>query len=336
MLRISALALCALISGPLLAQDTLNFPVIGEVISKDPALATLIDPAARIEVISSGFDWTEGPLWVPEKGGPGYLLFSEIPSNTVRKWVPGKGTSIHLKPSGFTGLGDYGGEPGSNGLALDLQGRLVSAEHGDRRISVLTVGGGKRTLADNYQGKRFNSPNDVVVKSNGDIYFTDPPYGLPQQLKDPRCELDFCGVYRVATDGTVTLLARDLTRPNGIAFSPDEKTLYVPVSDPKIAVLMAFPVKADGTLDAGKVLYDFTADVGKLPGLPDGVKVDRHGNIFCTAPGGVSVLNSEGKLLGRISTGENVSNCAFGGPDGSVLYFTSDMYVCRIQTKTSK
>ena len=319
------------------AQDTRNFPVLGEVITHDPALSKLIDPQAKIEVIASGFDWVEGPLWVPEKDGPGYLLFSEIPSNTVRKWVEGKGVSIYLDPAGYTGVADYGREPGSNGLALDKKGQLVSAEHGDRRISVLTHEGGKRTLVDNYQGKRLNSPNDVVVKSNGDVYFTDPPYGLAKQLNDPKAELDFCGVYRLSTDGKLSLLTKELSRPNGIAFSPDEKTLYVPQSDAKKAVLMAYPVLEDGSVGPGKVLYDFTADVSKkLPGLPDGMDVDKHGNIFCTGPGGVTVLTAEGKLLGRISTGEATSNCTFGGPDNSILYITADMYVCRIQTKTSK
>ncbi len=320
-----------------IAQDTRNFPVLGEIIVNDPAFNELIDPKAKIEVIASGFDWVEGPLWVPEKDGPGYLLFSEIPSNTVRKWVEGKGVSIYLDPAGYTGVADYGREPGSNGLTLDAKGQLISCEHGDRRVSVLTHGGGKRTLVDNYQGKRLNSPNDAVVKSNGDIYFTDPPYGLAKQLNDPKAELDFCGVYRLSTDGKLTLLTKELSRPNGIAFSPDEKTLYVPQSDAKKAVLMAFPVLDDGNIGPGKVLYDFTANVSKeLPGLPDGMDVDSKGNIFCTGPGGVTVLNSEGKLLGRISTGEATSNCTFGGPDKSILYITADMYICRIQTKTSK
>lgn len=325
--------LSLLLGTPALGQGTLNFPTIGEVTSSDPSI---VDPQAKIEVIASGYDWVEGPVWVQDAKEP-HLLFSEIPSNTVLKWVPGKGVSVFLKPSGYTGVVDYGKEPGSNGLALDREGRLVSAEHGDRRISVLTKDGGKLTLADKFEGKRFNSPNDLVVKSNGDIYFTDPPYGLPKQLSDPRCEMDFCGVYRVSSNGNVTLLTKELTRPNGIAFSPDEKTLYVPQSDPKKPVLMAFTVLEDGTLGPGKVLYDFSAELAAgLRGLPDGMDVDKHGNIFCTGPGGVYVLTSEGKVVARINTGENTSNCKFGGPDRSMLYITSDMYVCRIQTKTSK
>lgn len=317
------------------AQDTLNFPVLGETICLKPALDELVSPEAPLHVLASGFAWTEGPVWVPQADGPGYLLFSDIPNNTIVKWVEGKGTSIYLKPAGFTGPSEYGGEPGSNGLLLDGQGQLVCCEHGDRRLSVVTKGGGKRTLVDNYQGKRLNSPNDAVYKSNGDLYFTDPPYGLPQGFDDPRRELDFCGVYRLSTDGTVTLLTKEMTRPNGIAFSPDEKTLYVAQSDPEAAIWMAFPVKADGTLGAGKLLHDATAAVkAGLPGLPDGMAVDAHGNIFATGPGGVYVFTPDGELLGRISTGERTANCTFGGKDNSMLYITADTYLCRIQTLT--
>ena len=168
-------------------------------------------------------------------------------------------------------------------------------------------------LVDNYQGKRLNSPNDGCFKSNGDLYFTDPPYGLPKLADDPMRELDFCGVYRVSPDGKVTLLTKDMTRPNGIAFSPDEKTLYVAQSDPKAAVWMAFPVLEDGTLGPGKVFADVTKNAGKMPGLPDGMKVDAKGNLFATGPGGCHVFSPDGKLLGRIETGEATANYASGG-----------------------
>ncbi|QDT99190.1 SMP-30/gluconolactonase/LRE family protein [Gimesia aquarii] len=314
------------------AQDSVNFPTIGEVVRLDPRLDELIDKDAQIQVLSSGFDWSEGPVWI---GGAkdGYLLFSDIPKNSVMKWKEGVGASLFLKPSGYTGVVKYGGEPGSNGLLLDQKGRLVSCEHGDRRVSVLTKDGGKRTLVDNYMGKRLNSPNDGVYKSNGDLYFTDPPYGLPNRYDDPRRELDFCGVYRLAKDGTLTLLTKEMTRPNGITFSPDEKTLYVAQSDPKAAIWKAFPVNEDGTLEKGKVLYDATSAVGKLPGLPDGMKTDLKGNIFATGPGGCYVFTPSGDLLGRISTGERTANCAWGG-DGSTLYLTADTYLVRIPTKT--
>ncbi len=322
--------------GVLCAQDTLNLPILGEVLRYDSSLDKLIPRDAKLEVIAGGFEWTEGPVWVPKSGDePGHLLFSDIPRNSVFKWVEGQGASLYLKPSGYTGVSDYGSEPGCNGLVLDSKGRLVSCEHGDRRISVMTKQGGKRTLVDNYQGKRFNSPNDAVYHSNGDLYFTDPPYGLPNRYDDPRRELDFCGVYRLSSDGELTLLTDDMTRPNGIGLSPDEKTLYVAQSDPAAAIWKAFPIKNDGTLGEGRVIHDATDAVDKLPGLPDGMAVDKDGNIFATGPGGVYVFNPGGRLLGRISTGERTANCTFGGPDGSMLYLAADMFVCRIQTSTT-
>ncbi len=318
------------------SQDSTNFPVIGEVIELDPGLWDLVDKDAKIEVLSSGFIWAEGPVWVPEKEHPfgGYILFSDIPNNRVVRWDEGKGAATWLKPAGYTGPGEYGGEPGSNGLLLNKRGRLISCEHGDRRLSVLTKNGGKRTLVDNYQGKRLNSPNDACLGKDGkSIYFTDPPYGLPDRYDDPRRELDFCGVFRLDTDGKVTLLTKELTRPNGIAFSPDYKTLYVAQSDPEAAIWKSYPVKEDGTLEEGRVFYDATDNFKKgWPGLPDGLKVDAEGNVWATGPGGVYVFSPQGKLLGRISTGEKTANCGWGG-DGSVLYLTADMYLCRIQTK---
>lgn len=340
MLKAVSLQVCVALAftATALAQDTLNLPTLGEIIRHEKQLDELLAPDARLEVIASGFVWTEGPCWVDGEEGsddPGSLLFSDIPPNSIFRWVEGKGASLFMKPSGYTGVADYGAEPGSNGLLLDPQGRLVFCEHGDRRISVLTKNGGKQTLVDNYQGKRLNSPNDAVFHSNGDLYFTDPPYGLPNRWDDPLRELDFCGVYRLSQDGTLTLLTDEMTRPNGIAFTPDEKTLYVAQSDPEAPVLKAFPVQEDGTLGKSRLFYDATENLKReLPGLPDGLAVDQKGNVFATGPGGVYVLSPEGKLLGRISTGERTSNCTFGGKDRSILYITADMYVCRIQTKT--
>ncbi len=334
-------SLIALVAGILVlssvasAQDTTNFPSIGEVVRLDPSLDDLIATDAKIEVLAGGFTWSEGPVWIPASGEePGHLLFSDIPPNLVMKWVEGQGASVFMHPAGYTGVVTHEGEPGSNGLALDLNGHLLFCEHGDRRVSRLTPGGGKRTIADNYEGKRFNSPNDLVVHSSGAIYFTDPPYGLPQRWEDPRRELDFCGVYRVA-DGVVTLLTKVMSRPNGIAFSPDESLLYVANSDSKRAVWSSFPVLNDGTLGEEKVFFDATEFAGKkgMPGLPDGLKVDANGNLFATGPGGVWVFSPEAKPLGRISTGEKIANCAWGD-DGSILYLTSDTYLCRIQTQT--
>ena len=319
------------------AQDSVNFPTIGEIIKLDDSLEQLIDLEADIEVLSSGFLWSEGPVWVPEKEHPhgGYLLFSDIPNNRVVRWDEGKGAETWLKPSGYTGAEHYGGEPGSNGLLLNAEGQLISCEHGDRRLSVLTKGGGKRTLVDNYQGKRLNSPNDVCLGSDGKtLYFTDPPYGLPKRWDDPRRELEFCGVYRLSHDGEITLLTTEMTRPNGIAFSPDFNTLYVAQSDPDAALWKSFPVKDDGTIGEGTVFHDATEAFKKgLPGLPDGLKLDEKGNLWATGPGGVYIFAPNGKLLGRISTGERTANCAWGN-DGTVLYMTADTYLCRIITKT--
>ncbi|SDK66003.1 gluconolactonase [Catalinimonas alkaloidigena] len=310
-------------------QATPPYPTFGHIVREDPALDALLEADAQIEVLASGFVWTEGPVWVRDSS---YLLFSDAPRNSVMKWDPDEGVSLFMKPAGYTGIGDYGDEPGSNGLILDPEGRLILCEHGDRRIARLEPNGGKKTLADNYQGKRFNSPNDVVRKSNGDLYFTDPIYGLPQKQDDPRREMDYCGVFRLSTDGTVTLLTKEFARPNGIAFSPDEKTLYVAQSD-RVAIWKAFPVKKDGTLGEGQLFYDVSDQMGRLPGAPDGMKVDAQGNLFATGPGGIYIFSPKGKLLGRIDTGRPTANCNWGD-DGSVLYITAEHYLCRIRTKT--
>ncbi len=304
---------------------------VGKIVRLDPRFDKLVGPDAKIEVLGKGYEWAEGPIWFPDGN---YLLFSDIPRNSIMKYRDGEGVTLFMKPSGFTGVVDYGREPGSNGLTRDREGCLIACEHGDRRVTRLYKDGGKRTLADNYQGKRLNSPNDVVVKSNGDIYFTDPPYGLPKVMDDPRKELDFQGVYRISTDGKLTLLTKEMKFPNGLAFSPDEKTLYVAMSDPDNAIWMAFEVNSDGTLGKGRKFFDTTAEfkAGKL-GLPDGMKVDKQGNLFATAPGGVYVFTPDGTHLGTIDTGQATANCNWGG-DGSVLYMAADKYLMRIQTTT--
>jgi gluconolactonase len=303
----------------------------GSIERLDPRLDALIPPGAVIEKLAEGFDWSEGPVWMKDEK---CLVFSDVPQNVVYRWKEGQGISEFLRPSGYTGKIPRGGEPGSNGLTVDEQGRLVLCEHGDRRVARLEKDGRKTTLAGTYQGRRFNSPNDLVYHSNGDLYFTDPPYGLEGNVDDPKKEIPFQGVYRVKPGGEITLLTQELSRPNGIAFSPDEKTLYVAVSDPKRAVWMAYDVKADGTIDHGRVLFDATDRVGpQNKGLPDGLKVDRAGNLFATGPGGVFVFAPDGKQLGTIRTGEATANCAWGD-DGATLYITADMYLCRVRTLT--
>ncbi|ACT93644.1 SMP-30/gluconolactonase/LRE family protein [Dyadobacter fermentans] len=309
-----------------------SYPTMGKIVYEDPSFEKLLSKDAKIEVLASGFEWSEGPVWVKDGG---YLLFSDVPKNKVYKWDEKEGLSVFLEPSGYTGRGVYSDEPGSNGLIIDNKGRLVSCEHGDRRISAMPLQvGGKITLADHFEGKRFNSPNDVVQHSNGDYYFTDPPYGLAKKHEDPTREISQFGVYRIHKDGKVTMQVSDLSRPNGLAFSPDGKTLYVAQSDPEKSIWMAYPMDANGNAGKGKLIYDATP-MGKkgIPGLPDGLKIDKDGNLWSSGPGGMLIISPAGKLLGRIEMGELTSNCAWGN-DGSTLYMTVDGYVCRIKTNT--
>ena len=318
-----------------LADDLTPRPTLGEIVRLDPAFDALVPVSAKIEVLGSGFDWSEGPVWVPALGA---LLFSDVPQNTVFQWKEGEGISPFLKPSGYTGPSTYSRESGSNGLTLDTKGQLISCEHGDRRLSVLNLagGGGKRTLTDHFEGKRYNSPNDACVDTSGNIFFTDPPYGLPKGPADQDTrEIAWNGVYRLGTDGKVTLISKDMTYPNGIALSPDEKTLYVAQSDGKAALWMAFPLHPDGTAGPARVFADVTAmaQSGKHRGGPDGLKVDPAGNLWATGPGGVHVMSPNGKLLGRIDTCQATANCAFGGPNHEYLYLCADAWLCRVKLK---
>ncbi|GIW84575.1 MAG: gluconolactonase [Gemmataceae bacterium] len=304
---------------------------IGRIERKDPRIDALIPKDAVIEVLAAGFKWTEGPVWDKKNNA---LLFTDIPNNRVMIWSEREGVKTYLEPSGYTGKNKFTGyEPGANGLAFDKDGHLILCQHGDRRIARYK-NGTFETIVDRYMGKRFNSPNDLVFARNGDLYFTDPPYGLPQGVKDPAKELDFQGVFRLSAKGELTLLTKEMSRPNGIGLSPDEKTLYVANSDPERAVWIAFPIKDDGTLGPGKVIHDATAEVkaGK-PGLPDGLKVDQKGNIFATGPDGVFVFAPDFTYLGKIVIGDRNANCAFGN-DGSVLYICANDKIVRIKTTT--
>jgi gluconolactonase len=312
-------------------QEKAVYPTLGTIERLDPRFDKLVPRDARVERIADGFDWSEGPVWDRARK---VLLFSDVPMNTVFQWQEGKGVSAFLKPSGYTGNVPRGGEPGSNGLNMDRDGRLVLCQHGDRRVARLEADNTFKTLADNYMGKRLNSPNDSVYRSNGDLYFTDPPYGLLKQNDDPAKELDFNGVYRIsASDGSLTLMTKEMTFPNGIALSPDEKTLYVANSDPKRAIWMAFRVQEDGTIGPGRLFADVTSSTSTKKGLPDGMKVDVDGNLFATGPGGVLVFSADGTHLGTFNTGEATANCGWGD-DGSVLYITADMYIGRIRLNT--
>lgn len=304
---------------------------LGRIERIDPAFDRLVEPGAVVELLAERkFEWSEGPVWDASQRR---LLFSDIPRNMIWEWSEAGGLKKFLQPSGYTGAEPFTGrEPGSNGLTFNKAGELVMCQHGDRRVAKLS-GGKFVSLADRYQGKRLNSPNDLVIKSNGDVYFTDPPYGLPKGADDPGKELEFQGVYRLSAGGALTLLTRELSRPNGLAFSPDERTLYVANSDPKKAIVMAYPVNSDGTLGAGRVFFDATpAAQAKQPGLPDGMKVSRDGTLWATGPGGVFVYSSAGKHLGTLATGVPTANLAFGD-DGSTLYITADKNLARLRTK---
>lgn len=319
---------------PKAAAPARTFPSIGSIERLDPALDQLIAPDAKIERLAEGYEWAEGPVWVQRDGG--HVLFSDVVKNTVHKWDSKTAQATpFLQPSGYTGPNPRGGEPGSNGLTLDPQGRLVLCQHGDRRVARLNDDGKTfTTVVDKYEGKRFNSPNDLVYDKSGNLYFTDPPYGLEGKNDDPKKELDFNGVYLLRKSGELVLLTKEFTYPNGVALSPDEKTLYVAQSDPKAAIVKAMDVKPDGTVTNSRVLFDATGLVGGRKGLPDGLKVDTRGNLFVTGPGGVLILSKDGKHLGTIATGEATANCGWGGRDGSELYITADMYLCRVKTKT--
>ncbi len=316
--------------------EMIKYKTIGEVERIDPSLDALIPKDAKIEILASGFEWSEGPVWVDELDA---LLFCDIPPNKIHVWKEGNTEApVYLTPSGYTGKAERGGEVGSNGLIVNSGGNLVLCQHGDRRIAQLegdwnNAKPNYKTIADKWNGKRFNSPNDVIQKSNGDYYFTDPPYGLEFQMKDPAKEIDFQGVYKSDEEGKTTVLCKTMSRPNGLAFSPDESILYVANSDPDKALWNAFDVATDGSLTNERIFYDATGNDGK--GLPDGMKIDKAGNIFATGPGGVYVLSAEGKLLGMIRTTEATSNCAFGGENRDYLYMTCDMHLMRIKLSTS-
>ncbi len=309
---------------------------IGEVRRLDPAIDALVPSGAKIELLADGFEWSEGPVWVDEDGG--FLLFSDIPNNVVHRWSEKTGLQEWLKPSGYTGPTSRGGESGSNGLTLDNEGRLLLCQHGDRRVARMDApwnapAANFVTLADRHDGKRLNSPNDAVVHSSGAIYFTDPPYGLIQNFKDPNRETDYLGVYRIDPDGKLTLLTDKRSAPNGIAFSTDEKTLYVAQSDGKAPHIYAYDVQSDGSIANERIFFDASDLAKEDKGMPDGLKIDQAGNLFATGPGGVLVITPSGKHLGTISTGELIANCGFGD-DGQTLYLTSDMYLARIRLTT--
>ena len=303
----------------------------------DPSLNSLINDDARVEIIAEGYDWSEGPLWVDAQK---MLLFSDVPQNRIYKWTEEKGAELYLEPSGYTGEGPtLSTEPGSNGLILSQDGKLVLCQHGDRRMAVMNTDIASpspsfTSLADNFQGNKFNSPNDAVFRSNGDLFFTDPPYGLPKRgnSEDSTKQIPFQGIYKVTPAGEVTLLVDSITRPNGIAFTPDEKTLIIANSDPKKPIWYAFDLGENDSVTNARIFYDATELSKTQKGGPDGFKIDKQGNLFASGPGGICIFNSTGKLIGQIKLNERASNVALADDD-KTLFVTNDMYVLRVKMR---
>ncbi|MGH7848518.1 MAG: SMP-30/gluconolactonase/LRE family protein [Candidatus Binatia bacterium] len=296
-----------------------------EVVRLDPAIDAIVPPNPKIFKLAQGFIFTEGPVWVRNDN---YLLFSDPNANTIYKYAADGHLSVFKKNSGYSGkdIGEYG-QPGSNGLTVDRQGRLTINEHGNRRVTRLEKDGRLNVVADRYEGKRLNSPNDLVYRSDGTLFLTDPPFGLPKFYDDPRKELSHSGVYALR-NGKLKLVSKDLKGPNGIAFSPDEKHLYVGNWDPKKKVVMRYDVDLEGNLSRGKIFFDMTSAPGE--DAIDGIKVDHEGNLYVSGPGGIWVISPQGKHLGTILAPKHPHNMAWGGEDGKTLYMTAGDTVYRM------
>ena len=324
------------------AQDT-AYPTLGSIERLDERLGEIIPEDAAIEQVAEGFAWSEGPVWVREPlaeadtaSEGGYLLFSDIPNNTIHKWSEAAGLKVFLRPAGYMWSDPAGRELGTNGLALDGDGRLVMCDHGNRAIVRLNAQNFTKTrLATTYGGRRFNSPNDLAVHSSGAIYFTDPSYGLEGLNASPVRELSANGVYRLGPEGDVTLATGDFTFPNGLAFSPDESILYIGQSDGERPIIRAYDVQPDGSLANGRLFFDAKplSEQGRR-GAPDGMTVAADGTVFATGPGGVLVIAPDGTHLGTIQTGQATANCTFGD-DGQTLYMTADSLLLRIRTNAT-
>ncbi len=309
----------------------MKYDTTGQIKRLDPSLDAIIDTQAKVEIIATGFEWSEGPLWIEKHS---MLLFSDVPTNTIYKWTEEKGKEEYLKPSGFSGTDSKSKEPGSNGLVLDLQGNLVLCQHGNRQMARMDAPLDNPeprfiTLAGKYKEQRFSSPNDAVYNNSGELFFTDPPYGLPSQGDDdPEKEIKWNGVYKIKTNGDVVLLIDSITRPNGIAFLPGGNRMIIACSDPANPNWYVYDVKSD-SLTNGKIFYSTANEREGLKGLPDGLKIDKKGNVYASGPGGIWIFNSDGKVLGRISLDEAASNVALSD-DEKTLYITNDMRVLRV------
>ena len=329
------LTLMLVSTGMMRCAGTGDFSSAGSVDRFDPAMDRIVAPGVLPEILAGGFSWSEGPLWLPDQE---MLIFSDIPENSIYSWSEKEGLKLYLKPSGYTGTLPRGGETGSNGLLLDGEGRLVLCQHGDRRMAAMDApldhpAPEFLTLADRWQGKRFNSPNDAVISKSGILYFTDPAYGLELRYKDPQRELDFTGVFMRTTDGMVTLLSDSLSAPNGIGLSPDQARLYVANSGGGSGFIwMEYVLDDSGLPVSGHIFSDGNAARDSLKGAPDGLAVRSDGMIFATGPGGVWVFQPDWKHLGIIRTGQATSNCTLDAEE-QYLYMTADDYLMRIRLR---
>lgn len=300
----------------------------------DVEMLSVVDSNAVIEILAEGFKWSEGPLWLPSENK---LIFTDVPENTIYSWDEQNGKQIYLKPSGYTIINPKGGTEGANGLALDAKGNLILCQHGNRAMAkmIAPLNAPKDSfeyLALTYQGQKFNSPNDVHITNDGEMFFTDPPYGLPGQDQDSIKEITFNGVYRLKTDGTVLLVDSTLTRPNGITFSADEKTMYVANSDPNKSFWKKYTLDDQKNILETSTFADVTHLVGKLKGLPDGMKIGKNGYIYASGPGGILIFNQDSRHIGTINTGQATANCALDA-DEKYLYMTAHGFLMRVRLR---
>ena len=326
----SLLALALFAAGAQAAAANFSITVYSE------KLKTLIDPAAPVKVVAEGMQWSEGPVWI-EAGADSYLLFSDVPRNKIMRWNPQDGLTVFLEPSGFEGKDASAfREAGTNGLVYFGNNTLLAANHGQRQLTMINLQTRKKTpLITLYKGKRFSSPNDVVVSGNRDVYFTDPPFGLTGINDSPLKEQPFNGVYRLSKEGLVSLIDDSLAFPNGIGLFPGAHDLLVSNTDAKNPVWIKYTLDFSGKVLATKMFYNASAQVAQgLKGLPDGLKIDQNGNVFATGPGGVYILSPTGELLGMINLDSNASNVGFGGPSGSTLFITNGSRVLQVETLT--
>ncbi|RPG63668.1 MAG: SMP-30/gluconolactonase/LRE family protein [Flavobacteriaceae bacterium TMED206] len=324
------ISVCFLILISHLAKPQINF--IGEIEKLSPDLDKYVGQSSKIEILAKGFEWSEGPVWVDKINS---VLFSDVPENKIYKWNENEGLSVYIEPSGYSGKVPTSKKDGSNGLILNSKNELLVCMHGDREIAKLTKWGSGEfeTVINKFQGKLFNSPNDMVFTKNGDLIFTDPPYGLKNRNSDKLKELKINGVYKLTTDGEVTLLVDNLTYPNGVALSNDDKIMYVNVSDSSNPRIMAYDIDKE-TINNERIFFDGRKLAEKNVGLFDGIKIHPDGTIFSTGPGGVLIINKDGTHLGTIKTVERTANCAFDSAY-EYLYMTTDMFLTRVKLKTN-